>query len=101
MRQLPARGEYKHPITHDLKLYGLALKLNSPNLEVDTNSANIALCVGVVGKPQKQTGLGGRFVNTGSAGAEVNKNEAHLANTRVTNEKKLEEEVVFARVHRE
>ena len=43
--------------TYNLELHGLALKLNGPNLEVDTNSTDVALGVGVVRKPEEQTGL--------------------------------------------
>ena len=36
--------------THDLEFDGLALQLNGSNLEVDTNSGDVALRVGVVGE---------------------------------------------------
>lgn len=34
--------------THNLKLYGLSIQLDGPDLEVNTNRANVALCVGVI-----------------------------------------------------
>ena len=45
--------------THNLELHGLALKLDGPNLEVDTDGANVALRVGVVGETEEQTRLDG------------------------------------------
>jgi len=41
----------------DLKLDGLAIELDGPDFEVDTNRADVALRVAVVGKTQKQAGL--------------------------------------------
>ena len=41
--------------THNLELHGLALELNGANLEVDTDSANVALGVCVVGEPEQET----------------------------------------------
>ena len=43
--------------THNLELHGLALKLDGPNLEVDTDGANVALRVGVISKPEQQARL--------------------------------------------
>lgn len=50
--------------THNLKFYGLSIQLNGPDLEVHTNSANVALCVGVILSETNtctRTGLGGRY----------------------------------------
>ena len=44
--------------THDLELHSLALQLDSPNLEVDTNRGDVALRVRVVGETEQQAGLG-------------------------------------------
>ena len=38
--------------TYNLKLHGLALELDGANLEVDTDSANVALGIRVVGEPK-------------------------------------------------
>jgi hypothetical protein len=43
--------------THNLKLDSLALKLYCTNLEVYTDSTNITLRVGVVGKTKEKAGL--------------------------------------------
>ena len=48
---------YKKRRTDNLKLNGFAFQFNSANLEVYTNCADIALCVGVVGETKKQTRL--------------------------------------------
>lgn len=55
--------------THDLELDGLALEVNGTDLEVDTDSRDVALGVGVVGESKEQAGL---------------------ADTRVTDEEELE-----------
>lgn len=47
----------KGRFAHNLELYGLSLELNCPDLEVDANGADVALCVCVVGEPQKKTRL--------------------------------------------
>ena len=47
--------------THNLELHGLALKLNGPNLEVDANSADVALRVGIVRELEQQARLNGWF----------------------------------------
>ena len=44
--------------THDLEFDSLSLKLNSSNLEVYTNCADVALCVRVIRKTEQQAGLG-------------------------------------------
>ena len=41
--------------TYDLKLDGLALQLDSADLEVDTDGANVALGVCVVSEPKQET----------------------------------------------
>ena len=38
--------------THNLKLHGLALQLNGPDLEVDADSTDVTLRVRVVGEPE-------------------------------------------------
>lgn len=43
--------------THNLQFHGLALQLNGPDLEVDANGTDVALCIRVVGKPEQQTRL--------------------------------------------
>ena len=43
--------------THNLELHSLALELDSPNLEVHANGADVALRVGVVRKPEQQARL--------------------------------------------
>lgn len=43
--------------TDDLELHSLAFQLNGANLEVNSNGANITLCIGVVRKSQKQARL--------------------------------------------
>ena len=43
--------------TDNLEFHGLAVQLDSPNLEVNANSTDVALGVGVVRKPEEQTGL--------------------------------------------
>ena len=43
--------------THDLEFDGLSLQLNSPNLEIDTNSRDVALRVRVVSKSKEQARL--------------------------------------------
>ena len=43
--------------TDNLELHGLALKLNRPNLEVDTDGTNVALRVRIIGEPQEETRL--------------------------------------------
>ena len=42
-----------------MELYGLSIKFYGTNLEVDTNGADVALRVRVVGEPQEQTRLKG------------------------------------------
>ena len=42
-------------LTHNLQLHCFPLELNSPNLEVDANGADIALGVCVIGETQEQT----------------------------------------------
>ena len=41
--------------TYNLKLHRLALQLDSADLEVDTDGANVALGVRVVGEPKQET----------------------------------------------
>ena len=40
--------------THDLQFDGLALEFDSTDLEVNANRGDVALRVGVVGKPEQQ-----------------------------------------------
>lgn len=54
--------------THDLELDGLALELDCPDLEVDSDCGDVGLGVGVVCEPEEQ---------------------ARLAHARVTNEQEL------------
>ena len=44
-------------MTHDLELYGLALELNGPDLEVDANGGDVALGIGIIGKTEQQARL--------------------------------------------
>lgn len=47
---------------YNLKLYGLSVQLNGPDLEVHTDGANVALCVRVILKPtHTQVSLGGKY----------------------------------------
>lgn len=43
--------------TYNLQFHRLAFQLDSPNLKVDSNGADVALGVGVVCETQKQAGL--------------------------------------------
>lgn len=89
-------------ITHNLQLHSLALQLNGSNLEVDTDSANVALGVRVVRETQQETGLGKAprtrvniaIINSGTTSRMTN-----LADTRIPNKEELEEIVVFAGMH--
>jgi hypothetical protein len=58
----------------NLQLDGLAVELNGADLKVHSNGADVALCVGVVRKAQQETAL---------------------TDSRVTNQKELEEKVVL------
>jgi hypothetical protein len=40
--------------THDLQLDGLAVELNSPDLEVHADCGDVALSVGVVGETEQK-----------------------------------------------
>jgi hypothetical protein len=42
---------------HNLQLHRFSLKLDSPDLEIDTNSADVALGVCVICKTQQKAGL--------------------------------------------
>ena len=53
------RFETKKEQTHDLELDSLALQLDSANLEVYANGADVALRVGVIGETEEQTRLDG------------------------------------------
>ena len=61
-----------------MKLDGLALKLNSADLEINADRRDVALGIGIVGETEEQAGL---------------------ADTGVTDEEQLEEVVVLAGVH--
>lgn len=43
--------------THDLELHGLAFKLNRANLEVNTDGANVALRVRIIGETEEKARL--------------------------------------------
>jgi len=62
----------------NLKFDRLAFKLDSTNLEVDANRGDVTFCVGIVCKTEEEAGF---------------------SNTRVTDEKELEELIVLAGVH--
>ena len=105
-----APSRFLNDRTYNLELHGLALELNSANLEVYTNCADIALCVGVVGETKKQAGLRGRIDGRtasvrhpgelrGDKMGVARTTATHLADTGVTNEEELEEVVVLAGVH--
>ena len=64
-------------VCYNLKLDGLALKLDGADLEIDTDCADVALGVCVIGKSKKK---------------------ATLAHTRVSDKKKLEK-IVAAQMH--
>jgi hypothetical protein len=40
--------------THDLKFYGLAVKLDGPDLEVDTDCGDVALGVGIIRETEQK-----------------------------------------------
>lgn len=61
-----------------MKLDGLALKLNSADLEINADRRDVALGIGIVGETEEQAGL---------------------ADTGVADEEQLEEVVVLAGVH--
>jgi hypothetical protein len=52
-----AKPQMKVMDTDNLELHRLPLQLYGTNLKVNSNGTNIALCVCVVCKPQKQAGL--------------------------------------------
>lgn len=58
----------------DLELYGLAIEFYRSDFEINTDSGNVRLRIGIVGKPQKKAGL---------------------SDTRVSDEEELEEVIVF------
>lgn len=73
--QLPAAAFHSPPGqrrarngTHDLQLDSLALQLDGPDLEINSNGADVGFGVGVVREPEEET---------------------RLADTRVTNEEEL------------
>ena len=45
----------------DLQLDGFAVQLNGPNLEIDTDGADVAFGIGVVREPQQKA----RFTDSG------------------------------------
>ena len=49
--------QYKKGVTDNLEFHGLSLQLNSADLEINSNSTDVALRVGIVRETQKQTGL--------------------------------------------
>jgi len=59
----PSRGQRPGPVgkrgTHNLKLHCLPFELNRPNLKVDANRADVALCVGIVCETEEQARLDG------------------------------------------
>lgn len=97
-------------MTHDLELYGLALELNGPDLEVDANGGDVALGIGIIGKTEQQARLETSSIERREhANPEVSaagrdecprSDWTHLADTGVADEEELEEVVVFASVHR-
>ena len=40
--------------THDLKFYGLAVKLDGPDLEVDADCGDVALGVGIIRETEQK-----------------------------------------------
>ena len=80
--------------TDNLEFHRLSLQLNSADLEINTNSADVALRVGIVRETQKQTGL-----ELSAVLFEIEHSIYYLANTGVTDEEKLEKEVVLACMH--
>lgn len=44
--------------TYNLKLYSLSFQFDGANLEVDSNCADVAFCVCVVGETKEQARLG-------------------------------------------
>lgn len=50
-------GGQKETLAYDLKFHGLSFQLNSADLEVDSNGADVALGVGIICETQQQTGL--------------------------------------------
>jgi len=61
------------PVTYNLQFHSLAIELNSPDLEVDTDSRDVAFRVRIVGEPKQQT---------------------RLSHSRVSDQQELEEVVV-------
>ena len=80
--------------TDNLKLHGLSFQLNGADLEVDSNSTDVALRVGVVSESQKEARL-----MYGEHRACKSVRVTYLANPRVANEEELEEEIVLAGMH--
>jgi hypothetical protein len=77
-----------------LEFHRLSLQLNSADLEINSNSTDVALRVGIVRETQKQTGL-----ELSAVLFENRTLDIYLANTGVTDEEKLEKEVVLACMH--
>ena len=77
-----------------MELHRLSLELDGPNLEVNADSTDVALRVGVVSESQKEARLlygEHRVCNS--------ERMTYLANPRVANEEELEEEIVLAGMH--
>ena len=93
--------ELKMKSTNDLELHSLPFQLNGAYLEVDSNSANIALRIGVVREPQKQARLEteGLWFERQHIHRVLTRHFIHLADTRVANEEEFKKIVVLACMH--
>lgn len=88
------RRQEKCKTTDNLEFHRLSLQLDSADLEINSNSTDVALRVGIVRETQKQAGL-----ELSAVLFENRTFDIYLANTRVTDEEKLEKEVVLACMH--
>jgi hypothetical protein len=82
--------------TDNLEFHSLSLQLNSADLEINSNRTDVALRVGIVRETQKQTGLDSEL---SAILLKIEHSTFYLANTGVTDEEKLEKEVVLACMH--
>ena len=59
VRSLSRRTRERREATYDLEFDGPPLQLDSPNLEINTNSGDVALRISVVSKSKEQARLFG------------------------------------------
>ena len=60
---LSGRTGEREEATYDLEFDGLSLQLDSPNLEINTNSRDVALRISVVSKSKEQARLWDELAN--------------------------------------